>query len=102
MSAQAKPTADEPQVQKPFDHDTVCWIASMTKLLGTVCALQCVEKGLLSLDDDATEVLPEFKDVQVVAKVIEAEDGEDTPVFRPAKGKITLRYFVLTNNRRRW
>lgn len=42
------------------------WFASCTKLLTTVAAMQCVERGLLSLDGDICEVLPEFKGVQIL------------------------------------
>ena len=37
--------------------DTVCWIASMTKAVTSVCAMQLVEQGRLSLDAPLVEVL---------------------------------------------
>lgn len=92
---QPKNEADEAVVTKSFGPDTVCWIASMTKLLTTVCALQCVEKGLLNLEDDVSEkILPEFRDIQVVHRFNEDENGDDVPHFRPSKGKITLKYDI--------
>jgi CubicO group peptidase (beta-lactamase class C family) len=53
----------------------------------TISALQCVEKGLLSLDDDISPILPEFNGIQVLVKI----DEDNGPVFKPASRKITLR-----------
>ncbi len=36
--------------------DTVCWIASMTKAITSVAAVQCVERGHLKLDEPAKNV----------------------------------------------
>ena len=38
------------------------WLLSATKLMTAVAALQCVERGLILLDEDITRVLPEWKD----------------------------------------
>ena len=46
--------------------DSVMWFASCTKLFTTIAALQCVERELLDLDGDITEILPEFKGVQIL------------------------------------
>lgn len=68
----------------------------MTKLMTTVAALQCVEKGLIKLDDDVTdEVLPEFRDVQVLERMVDDGNEGEKPILRPSKGKITLRYVLL-------
>lgn len=50
--------------------------------------MQCVEKGLLDLDADIASVLPELKDPQILTGF----DGEDVPIFRPAKKAVTLRF----------
>ncbi|TLD36126.1 beta lactamase like protein [Venturia nashicola] len=76
----------EPATEK-FTADTICWIASCTKLMTSVAALQLVELGLLNLDDDiAQTVLPELKGIQILIKMT-----DEGPVSRPAKNKITLR-----------
>jgi len=67
--------------------DTVFWIASMTKAVTGVAAMQCVERGLLSLDEPASKVLPYLGEVPV----LEGFDGDGAPKLRPAKGEITLR-----------
>jgi CubicO group peptidase (beta-lactamase class C family) len=76
-----------------FTPDTVCWIASCTKLMTTIAVMQCVEKGLLNLDDDVSEThLPEFKDAQVLLKVENDASGSPQPTFTKSHGKVTLRY----------
>jgi len=84
-----KDAANEP---KPFDGDAICWIASCTKLMATIAVMQCVEKGMLNLDDDVGETwLPEFKDVQVLEKMEDDEKGGTKPVFRAPTTRVTLR-----------
>ena len=70
--------------------DTVFWIASMTKAIVSVAALQLVERGRLSLDGELWALLPELADLQVLAGV----DGDGGPKLRPAKGAVTLRQLL--------
>ncbi|KAK5944279.1 hypothetical protein PMZ80_003560 [Knufia obscura] len=72
---------------RPFDFDTTFWIASSTKLLTSISALQCVEKGLLKLDEDISVVLPEWQDPQIITGFDDAGKAQLTP----AKETITLR-----------
>jgi CubicO group peptidase (beta-lactamase class C family) len=67
--------------------DSTFWIASCTKLMTTVAALQCVEKGLFTLDEDVTRILPEWKD----ADILTGFDDEGKPKLVKAKNTITLR-----------
>jgi CubicO group peptidase (beta-lactamase class C family) len=69
--------------------DTVMWLASCSKLVTAVAALQCVERGLFTLDDaaDVDRLLPEWKALDVLTGF--SEDGK--PLLQPAKEKITLR-----------
>lgn len=71
--------------------DTVVWIASMTKAVTTVAALQQVEAGRLSLDAPIAEVLPELARPQVLIGFT-AEGGE--PMLVPARKPITLRHLL--------
>jgi CubicO group peptidase (beta-lactamase class C family) len=74
-----------------FTGDTVCWIASCTKLMTTVAVSQCVERGLLNLDDDVGETwLPELKNPDILVRV----DEDNGPAFRKATRKITLRFVI--------
>ena len=68
-------------------QDTVMWIASMTKPVTGVAAMQLVEQGRLSLDEPAAKVLPELGRVQV----LEGWSAQGKPLLRPARGTITLR-----------
>jgi CubicO group peptidase (beta-lactamase class C family) len=74
-----------------IDLNSVFWIASCTKLFTTVAALQCVERGLITLDEDVARVLPEWKDPDILVGFKEA-DGVTKPVFKKAKEKLTLRW----------
>lgn len=70
-----------------MSSDTVFAIASMTKLLTSIAALQLVERGKLSLDEPAARIDPTLDSPQVL-------DGFDTkgnPQLRPARKPITLR-----------
>ena len=67
--------------------DTVMWIASMTKPVTGVAAMQLVEQGRMSLDEPAAKVIPSLGEV----KVLEGWDAQGKPRLREAKGVITLR-----------
>ncbi len=67
--------------------DTVMWIASMTKPVTGVAAMQLVEQGKLSLDAPAAEVLPALGEVPV----LEGWTPDGKPKLRAARGTITLR-----------
>jgi methyl acetate hydrolase len=74
----------------PMTMDTVFWIASMTKAITGVAAMQCVESGKLSLDQPAGEIVPELAEPQV----LEGFDADGKPRLRPARRKITLRHLL--------
>ena len=69
--------------------DTVFAIASMTKAMVSVGALQLVEQGRLELDQPVAEVLPKFGELQV----LEGFDG-DEPVLRPPASQATIRQLM--------
>uniref|UniRef100_Q07V55 Beta-lactamase n=1 Tax=Rhodopseudomonas palustris (strain BisA53) TaxID=316055 RepID=Q07V55_RHOP5 len=74
----------------PMTPDSVFWIASMTKAVTAVAAMQLVEQGRLTLDAPIGTVLPELADPQVLEGF--ATDG--TPLLRPAARPITLRHLL--------
>ncbi|KAG0652835.1 methylbutanoyltransferase [Hyphodiscus hymeniophilus] len=53
-----------------------------------ISALQCVERGQFTLDEDVTQQLPELKAIQIQTGC----DSAGNPVLEKAKNKITLRY----------
>ena len=69
--------------------DTVFWIASMTKAVTGLAAMQLVEQGKLSLDAPASRVIPALADV----KVLEGWNG-DKPRLRDPKRPMTLRHLL--------
>lgn len=73
----------------PITPDSTFILASCTKLLTSIAALQTVEKGLIGLDDDVSTVLTELKDIQLITGF--KEDGTDEPIFKKPENKITLR-----------
>jgi CubicO group peptidase (beta-lactamase class C family) len=73
----------------PITLDDVFRIASMTKILTTVAALQFVERGLLDLDAPVHRYLPVFDDLQVLVGF----DG-DVPALRPPTRRATVRQLL--------
>jgi len=76
--------------QAPARLDTPFQIASMTKALATVAAMQQVEAGRLSLDAPIGDVLPELAQPQVLTGF----DAAGKPQTRPAARPITLRHLL--------
>ncbi len=72
---------------KPMTPDTVFWIASMTKAVTGVAAMQCVEQGKLALDQPAGDILPQLAE----PLVLEGFDDAGKPRLRPATKPVTLR-----------
>ena len=77
-------------VAAPMTADTVFWIASMTKAITSVAAMQLVEAGRLELDAPLGGLLPHLAAPQVLEGF--APDG--TPRLRPARKPITLRLLL--------
>jgi methyl acetate hydrolase len=70
--------------------DTVVWIASMTKPVTSVAAMQLVERGKLALDEPAARWAPDLATVQV----LEGFDADGCPRLRAPKRPITLRHLL--------
>jgi CubicO group peptidase (beta-lactamase class C family) len=68
----------------PVDEDSIFAIASMTKAITTVAALQLVDRGRLSLDERVFENLP----------VLEGFDAANKPVFSLERFNVTLRQLL--------
>jgi methyl acetate hydrolase len=74
----------------PVTDDTLFWIASCTKAITSVAALQLVERGLLELDAPVGNRLPQL----AVARVLTGFDDAGAPMTRPATTPITLRHLL--------
>src|SRR5438874_10339128 len=70
--------------------DSVFRIASMTKAITSVAAMQLVEQGKLKLDDPVPNIDPTLGSPQV----LEGFDAGGAPRLRPAKRPITLRHLL--------
>ena len=72
--------------------DTTFWIASCTKMIGAIAAMQLVEQGKLALDDaDMIEkICPELKTV----KILRGISGDGKPDSVDKKNRITLRQLL--------
>jgi CubicO group peptidase (beta-lactamase class C family) len=64
------------------------WMASMTKLMTSVAAMQVVEKGLVGLDDDLGAILPELGDRKILMSF---DEETKTASFMKPTNKITMR-----------
>lgn len=74
--------------EAPMTADSVFWIASMTKAVTSLAALQLVERGRLELDAPLGRLLPLLADPQVL-EGFDAATG--APRLRPARRPVTLR-----------
>lgn len=77
---------------EPITTDSIFWIASCTKITGTIVALQAVDKGLLSLDspDDVDKYCPELANIPILQSVSETEGVKLVPKTK----RITLRMLL--------
>jgi CubicO group peptidase (beta-lactamase class C family) len=74
----------------PMTLDSVVWIASMTKAITATAAMQLVERGKLSLERPASDVVSGLS----AAKVLEGFDAAGKPRLRAPKRPITLRHLL--------
>ena len=68
-----------------INENNIFRIASMTKALGSVAALQLVEKGKITLDEPLDEYLPEMSSINIL--------DEKNQIVNPEKS-ITLRHLL--------
>jgi methyl acetate hydrolase len=69
---------------------TIFRLASMTKAVTSVAAMQLVEQGKLTLDDPIAKVLPQLARPQVLTGF----DAAGAPQLRPAKRPIALHHLL--------
>lgn len=69
----------------PIGTNNIFRIASMTKLLTSIAALQLVEKGALELDEDLSSFMPEMTSIPILTDEMELMEG---------KNSITLRHLL--------
>ena len=74
----------------PVRVDSLFQIASMTKAITTVAALQLVEQGKVELAEPVAKHLPQLADLEV----LEGFDAAGKPSLRPARKPVTLRHLL--------
>ena len=72
---------------QPISLDSFFWIASLTKLSTAVATLIAVEQGLVTLDQNVRDIVPELKDLDV----LEGFDDNSVPLLRKCTAPISLR-----------
>ncbi len=70
----------------PMTLDSIFWIASLTKAITSVAAMQLVEQGRIGLRDTLGAVVPKLADLQV----LDGFDEAGQPRLRPARRQVTL------------
>ncbi|KAK5048593.1 hypothetical protein LTR84_005684 [Exophiala bonariae] len=68
--------------------DSTFRIASCSKLITSIAVMQCVEQGLVKLDEDVSPILHELKGIQIL-EGFNSVSGD--PVLRRSDANITLR-----------
>lgn len=71
--------------------DAIFLIASMTKPVTSVAAMQLVEAGKVQLDDPVSKYLPGFDNLRVITAFHDADATYET---RPAKRPMTIRHLL--------
>ncbi len=74
-----------------MQKDTIFNIASMTKAVTSAGVMILIDEGKLSLDDEVSKYLPEFKSPKVISKVDVTAGTYET---RPATRAITIRQLL--------
>jgi CubicO group peptidase (beta-lactamase class C family) len=80
----------DPESNVAVNGDSIFQIASMTKPITAVAAMQLVEQGKVSLDAPVSKLLPQLANMQVLTGFTAAGD----PILRPARTVITLRHLL--------
>ncbi|KUJ10065.1 beta-lactamase/transpeptidase-like protein [Mollisia scopiformis] len=75
-------------------HNSAFVMASAGKFITHIAALQCVEHGLISLDEPVHPYLPELEHIHVLSKNQELNAVARSFDYRPASRKITLRHLL--------
>jgi CubicO group peptidase (beta-lactamase class C family) len=65
--------------------DSIFRLASMTKPIVSVAAMEVVEQGKLDLDAPVSKYLPEFKDLQVGVEKLDEKTGQPALTMEPQK-----------------
>jgi CubicO group peptidase (beta-lactamase class C family) len=71
-----------------MDLDATFILVSCTKLMTSIAALQCVERGQIGLNDDVSDILAELREAQILTGF---DEGTEKPILKNACETSTLR-----------
>jgi CubicO group peptidase (beta-lactamase class C family) len=69
--------------------DAVVKLASATKLIASIALLQCIDKGLISLDEPLTKILPELENKEIIKA-----DADGKLITETTSTPITARHLL--------
>lgn len=84
-------TSTKPEHAKPFQLDTFMWMASFTKLMTSVCAMQLVEQGKVALDEPVYKHIPELASLPILTGI---DESTGKPIEEENTTPITLRHLL--------
>lgn len=90
LLASAAAGVSDPATGRTMALDDIFSVASMTKAITSVAAMQLVERGLLALDEPIGPILPELAHPDL----LEGFDEDGNARLSPAKTPITLRHLL--------
>ena len=83
---------------RTIDHNSTFALGSAGKFITHIAALQCVEQGLVTLDEPVYPHLQELESLKVLSRNT-GPDSESQPfLLQPATKKITLRHLLSHSN----
>lgn len=71
--------------------DTPIWTSSLTKLVTSVACMIAVEQGLIGLDDNVRDIVPELKDVKILVGFEDADQKPRKSILEDVIEPITIR-----------
>ena len=77
----------------PIDTKGAFCIARCSKIVGTIAALQCIERGLFTLDELVSRAIPELSELQIIVPG-DAESASDQFQLIKATRQITFRQLL--------
>jgi CubicO group peptidase (beta-lactamase class C family) len=76
---------------KPYDLNTIMWVASCTKLMTSISAMQLVERGLVTLDEPIYKHIPELEKLKVLTGF---DESTGAPIEEKQNVTMTLRHLL--------
>ncbi|KAL9101312.1 MAG: hypothetical protein Q9163_003424 [Psora crenata] len=79
---------------EPLSTNTPIWTSSLTKLITTLACLIAVDQGLIGLDDNVRDIVPELRDVKLLVGFEDSNNQPRKPILKDVTQPISLRGFT--------